>query len=59
MTVIYMDENIHLTAPQNRNHLMDMERWMPGLEAGDLLDSPLNPVIYSVSDALQSRPEQA
>lgn len=59
MTVIYMDENIHLTAPKNRNHLMDMERWMPGLQAGDLVDSPLNPVIYSASGALQSQPEQA
>ncbi len=47
MTVIYMDENIRLTAPKNKNHLMDMERWMPGLHAGDVLSSRLNPVIYS------------
>lgn len=59
MTVIYMDENMHLTAPKNKNHLMDMERWMPGLQAGDLVDSPLNPVIYSAATASQGRPENA
>jgi len=47
MTVIYMDENIHLTPPKNKNHVMDIDRWAPGLQTGDLLSSPLNPVIYS------------
>ena len=47
MTMIYMDENIRLTPPKNKNHVMDMERWMPGLQAGDVLASPLNPVVYS------------
>jgi len=47
MTVIYMDENIHLTEPKNKNHVMDIERWVPGLHAGDVLGSPLNPVLYS------------
>ncbi len=47
MTMIYMDENIRLTKPANKNHIADMERWMPGLRAGDVLASPLNPVLYS------------
>ena len=47
MTMIYMDESIRLTPPKNKNHLTDMERWMPGLKAGDRLGSPLNPVLYS------------
>ena len=47
MTVIYMDENIHLTEPKNKNHVMDIERWAPGVHTGDVLDSPLNPVLYS------------
>ncbi len=47
MTVIYMDENIRLTAPKNKNHVMDIERWAPGLETGDVLASPLNPVLWS------------
>jgi ectoine hydroxylase-related dioxygenase (phytanoyl-CoA dioxygenase family) len=47
MTMIYMDENIRLAPPKNKNHLMDMDRWMPGLKTGDVLSSPLNPVLYS------------
>lgn len=47
MTVIYMDENIHLVEPKNKNHVADLERWAPGLKAGDVLASSLNPVIYS------------
>ncbi len=52
MTMIYMDENIRLTPPKNKNHRMDMERWMPGLEPGELLNSPLNPVVYSSASEL-------
>ncbi len=47
MTVIYMDQDIRLTPPRNKNHVLDMERWTPGLQPGDALASPLNPVIYS------------
>ena len=47
MTMIYMDENIRLTPPKHKNHVTDIERWMPGLSAGDVLSSPLNPVVYS------------
>ncbi len=47
MTMIYMDEDIRVTPPKNKNHTMDMERWMPGLAAGDVVSSPLNPVVYS------------
>ena len=47
MTMIYMDENIRLIAPKNKNHIADIERWAPGLKMGDVLSSPLNPVIYS------------
>ena len=51
MTMIYMDENIHLTEPKNKNHVMDMERWAPGSRPGDVLSSLLNPVIYSSQQA--------
>lgn len=54
MTVIYMDENIRLIEPKNKNHIADMERWMPGLKAGDRLESNLNPVLYSTEPALTS-----
>lgn len=51
MTMIYMDENIRIMPPKNKNHIMDLQRWAPGLLPGDLLASPLNPVIYSASEA--------
>ena len=47
MTMIYMDEEIRVTPTKNKNHIVDMERWMPGLAPGDTLSSPLNPVVYS------------
>ncbi len=59
MTVIYMDENIRLAEPRNKNHLADMDRWMPGLQSGDLLDSHLNPVLYSTAPPILTDPEIA
>ena len=47
MTMIYMDEDIRVTAPKNKNHVTDLERWAPGVAAGEVLASPLNPVLYS------------
>ncbi|HEY5214765.1 MAG TPA: phytanoyl-CoA dioxygenase family protein [Acidobacteriaceae bacterium] len=49
ITMIYMDENIRVIEPKNKNHVMDMDRWMPGLKPGDVLSSALNPVVYSMS----------
>jgi len=36
-----------VTAPKNKNHVADLERWAPGLEPGSVLSSALNPVLYS------------
>lgn len=47
MTMIYMDENIRITEPKNKNHVLDLQRWAPGLPAGAVLASPLNPVVWS------------
>lgn len=47
MTVIYMDEDIRLTKPRNKNQAVDIERWCPGIKEGEVLASPLNPVIYT------------
>jgi ectoine hydroxylase-related dioxygenase (phytanoyl-CoA dioxygenase family) len=47
MTVIYMDENIRLAAPKNKNQVNDIERWCPGVATGQTIASPLNPVIFS------------
>ena len=56
MTMIYMDEHIRVTPPKNKNHIADMQRWMPGLEPGDRLQSRLNPVIYSTDPEPISTP---
>ena len=48
MTIIYMDEDIRLVAPKNKNQIADTERWCPGVQLGDVVASSLNPVIYSI-----------
>ncbi len=47
MTMIYMDENIRLAAPKNKNQVNDIERWCPGVQIGQVIDSPLNPILVS------------
>ncbi len=47
MTVIYMDKDIQLKEPVNENQIADWETWCPGVKVGDVIDSPLNPVLYS------------
>ncbi len=56
MTMIYMDEHIRVSPPKNKNHIADMQRWMPGLKPGDRLESPLNPVVYTTDPAVISTP---
>jgi ectoine hydroxylase-related dioxygenase (phytanoyl-CoA dioxygenase family) len=51
MTIIYMDEDMRLAAPTNRNQAADAERWCPGVRVGEMIASPINPVIYSVRSA--------
>jgi ectoine hydroxylase-related dioxygenase (phytanoyl-CoA dioxygenase family) len=50
MTIIYVEDGIRLVEPQNKNHVADREWWMPGVEVGDAVDSPLNPVLYRAED---------
>jgi len=47
MTVIYMDEDMRLAAPRNKNQVRDTQRWCPGVQIGEIIDSHLNPVVYS------------
>ena len=51
MTIIYMDEDMRLVSPKNKNQLADMERWCPGVQVGEVVASPLNPVLYSSKSA--------
>lgn len=45
MTVIYMADGIRLIEPQRKQHVLDWEAFMPGVHPGDVVDSPLNPLL--------------
>ena len=46
MTVIYMDKDMKLKAPENKNQQNDWAFWCPGATIGETIDSPLNPILY-------------
>ena len=46
MTVIYMDKDMRLKAPANENQQADWDTWCPGAVVGELIDTPLNPILY-------------
>ncbi|MEN9950862.1 MAG: hypothetical protein RLY85_1614 [Bacteroidota bacterium] len=47
MTSIYMDSEMKLAEPQNDNQINDWNTWCPGAVVGEVIDSPLNPVLYT------------
>ena len=50
MTVIYMDKDMKLKAPENKNQQNDWETWCPGAIIGETVDTPLNPILYQGSN---------
>lgn len=46
MTVIYMDAQMRLKQPENKNQINDWHTWCPGAVPGEVIDSALNPIIY-------------
>ena len=46
MTTIYMDSEMKLAQPQNDNQINDWNTWCPGATVGEVIDSPLNPILY-------------
>lgn len=47
MTVIYVADGCRVTEPINNNQRDDIERWLPGSKAGDLVATHLNPLVWS------------
>jgi ectoine hydroxylase-related dioxygenase (phytanoyl-CoA dioxygenase family) len=47
MTIIYMDEDMRLTQPVNSYQEADRASYAPGIAVGDIIDSPMNPVVWS------------
>lgn len=46
MTVIYVADQTKVLEPDTNARKKDLARWMPGLNPGDMIDSPLNPLMY-------------
>jgi len=46
MTVIYMDRDMRLKAPDNHMQQADWERWCTGAVVGEVIDTPKNPVLF-------------
>jgi len=45
MTIIYMDRDMKLKDPENQNQVHDWKTWCPGAIPGEVINSPLNPVL--------------
>ncbi len=50
MTIIYMDKDMKLKAPENKNQQNDWDTWCPGAIIGETVNSPLNPILYQGSN---------
>jgi len=46
MTIIYMDKDMVLKQPENENQINDWHTWCPDVQVGEVIDSPINPVLY-------------
>jgi len=46
MTVIYMDKDMRLKEPANENQQADWDTWCPGAIIGEVINTPINPILY-------------
>lgn len=46
MTIIYMDKEVKLKNPENKNQINDWNTWCPGATIGEVINSPINPILY-------------
>ncbi len=47
MTIIYMDKDMKLKNPENNNQIHDWNTWCPGAKVGEIINSSINPILYS------------
>jgi ectoine hydroxylase-related dioxygenase (phytanoyl-CoA dioxygenase family) len=45
-TIIYMDAEMRLAEPKNKNQQNDWDTWTPSTRIGEVMDDPLNPVLW-------------
>jgi ectoine hydroxylase-related dioxygenase (phytanoyl-CoA dioxygenase family) len=48
-TIIYMDIDMRLAKPSNKNQQLDWETWTPSTQIGEVMNDPNNPVLYKES----------
>lgn len=46
MTIIYMDKDMILKNPENKNQEHDRNTWCPGAQVGAIINTPINPVLF-------------
>ena len=46
MTMIYMDKDMKLKAPENENQQADWYTWCPGAQIDQIINTTLNPILY-------------
>lgn len=46
MTIIYMADGVRLKEPENDNQGADWVQWCPGAIVGEVIATPLNPLLY-------------
>jgi ectoine hydroxylase-related dioxygenase (phytanoyl-CoA dioxygenase family) len=46
MTMIYMDKDMRLKAPENENQIEDWSRWLPGALIGEPIHTASNPLLF-------------
>lgn len=47
MTVIFMDKDMLLKNPENKNQVNDWNTWCPGAKIDEVINTALNPVLFS------------
>jgi len=47
MTIIYMDKDITLKEPENKNQKIDWEAICPDIKPGELIETDITPIIYT------------
>jgi ectoine hydroxylase-related dioxygenase (phytanoyl-CoA dioxygenase family) len=47
MTIIYMDKDMLLKNPENKNQIHDWNTWCPGATIGEIINSTINPILYT------------
>ncbi len=45
-TIIYMDIDMRLAKPTNKNQELDRTTWTPNTQIGEVMNDPLNPILY-------------